>query len=435
MYCWTIHSTALDLDLKETAPTIDLPQVLRPEAFELRLQVYRGVLHHMSLSQDDKHIVMGSGRSNKLIVIDLESRTSWLADAPETINGFYVGVAFNPYEGSPLHLLAAHTGKFIHLLQPTSDWKQFVLAGRFELPFAALWPDNYLGGPQLAVAWTGPNDLAVSYRQPRAGEATGHKFEFVGIHIDQNGQLSIVVYYDLDWDAASHPNGLAQCNGPKCNLPLPTATPPPPPSPTRTATNTPMPTPTNTPEPCVPRRLRADVVLVADVSSSMIGQPIIDLKTALTTVVDIMEAPSQVAIAWFARTAGLDPTGLTTDKVHLRGVISALQTGSGTSIDQGLEKARIELNSSHHIPTHSKVVILFSDGVHNGTGDVRAVARALKAEGANIFTVGLGDAIDRPLLEEIASKPSQFYHSPTSAQLADIYRQVAADIPCPTPAP
>lgn len=98
-YDGVLHT--LSLDLQEVAPAIRLPQVLRPEAFEFRLQVYRGVLHQMSLSQDDKHIIMGSGRSNKLIVADLETRTAWLADAPEVGEDFYIGVAFNPYEGLP----------------------------------------------------------------------------------------------------------------------------------------------------------------------------------------------------------------------------------------------------------------------------------------------------------------------------------------------
>ena len=227
---------------------------------------------------------------------------------------------------------------------------------------------------------------------------------------------------------------------PPTPTPVPTITPTPTDTatPTPTPTDTPTPTPTPTIVPCIPQRLLADVVLVTDTSSSMeSATKLPDSIRALKAFVDMLVAPNQMAIVWFARTAGINEKGLTTDRLHLFDVIDRLQTNQGTSIDQGLLRAREELASSRHIPTHSRVVVLMSDGGQNGVSEneVLRIANEAKAEGVNIFTIGLGEDADKELLKAIASRPEQSYIAPTSADLEAIYQQVARDIPCPTPFP
>ena len=77
-------------------------------------------------------------------------------------------------------------------------------------------------------------------------------------------------------------------------------------------------------------------------------------------------------------------------------------------------------------------IVLVTDGRHEGPADeVRQIADTIKRDGIAIVTVGLGENVDRALLEEIASDPSQFYYSPDAEGLEEIYRRIADYIPCP----
>ena len=57
--------------------------------------------------------------------------------------------------------------------------------------------------------------------------------------------------------------------------------------------------------------------------------------------------------------------------------------------------------------------------------------RLTKAAGVLVYTIGLGPALEFQALEQIASEPAQFYRAPDAEQLAEIYRQIAVEIPCP----
>ena len=67
-----------------------------------------------------------------------------------------------------------------------------------------------------------------------------------------------------------------------------------------------------------------------------------------------------------------------------------------------------------------------------------AVRKALDAQrdGITIFTIGLGkdDELNVPELCEMASNPEYFYHAPDGGDLLAIYREIAAEIPCPSDA-
>lgn len=55
-------------------------------------------------------------------------------------------------------------------------------------------------------------------------------------------------------------------------------------------------------------------------------------------------------------------------------------------------------------------------------------AQELKDRKVTIFTIGLGERINRDLLEGIASSPDLYYNAPTSGQLQAIFQKVAQDI-------
>jgi len=58
-------------------------------------------------------------------------------------------------------------------------------------------------------------------------------------------------------------------------------------------------------------------------------------------------------------------------------------------------------------------------------------ATATKSLGITVFTIGLGQDVNGPLLQQIASSPSHYYFAPSTAELIDIYERIAGAIRCP----
>ena len=57
-------------------------------------------------------------------------------------------------------------------------------------------------------------------------------------------------------------------------------------------------------------------------------------------------------------------------------------------------------------------------------------ARQARADGVTVFTIGLGDDLDLEALAAMASRPHYFSRAPTAEALADIYRDIAGELPC-----
>jgi hypothetical protein len=58
-------------------------------------------------------------------------------------------------------------------------------------------------------------------------------------------------------------------------------------------------------------------------------------------------------------------------------------------------------------------------------------AALAKAEGSVIFTIGLGEDVERDALREIASRPEFFRWAPDGEDLGAVYERIAGEIPCP----
>jgi hypothetical protein len=81
-------------------------------------------------------------------------------------------------------------------------------------------------------------------------------------------------------------------------------------------------------------------------------------------------------------------------------------------------------------PRNVGVVVLLSDGAHNGPAeDVLLAARALRSSVARIFAVGLGTDADAALLRSVADA-GYYYFAPDAAELRSIYEAIAVRIPC-----
>ena len=213
-------------------------------------------------------------------------------------------------------------------------------------------------------------------------------------------------------------------------------------APTPTPTRPPTATPTTTPTPavihlpivyrdaCVPGYRHADVVLLIDTSDSMAGEKLAKAKLAAVDFVGLLQLPEdQAAVIGFDSGYHI-AAPLTGSRGQLETAIARLSSGSGTQIDRALRAAVGELRSSRHLPASRPVIVLLSDGRHNGDPrDVLAAAEEARGARMVVYAIGLGADADANLLRQAAG-PERYYAAPDADALAEIYRAIAGIIPC-----
>lgn len=191
---------------------------------------------------------------------------------------------------------------------------------------------------------------------------------------------------------------------------------------------------------CVRPGRPVDALLVIDTSNSMAelapggGRTKLDAaRSAATALVDLLDPDAdRVAVIAFNRSATvvLPPTA---DAAGVRAALARLTVDAGTRIDLGLSAAGDVLATAGR-PGARAAVILLTDGLQSTDGvpegAVLAQADRLKAAGAWVHAVGLGEAIDQPLLRAIAGDPDRFHASPTASDLEAIYRGISERLAC-----
>ncbi len=231
-----------------------------------------------------------------------------------------------------------------------------------------------------------------------------------------------------------------------------------------TATATFSPTPTSTPtctstpsappelylplllrEHCDPTRVRADIVLVIDTSSSMRHQKLADAKVAAVEFVRLLdlapeaaskagraaEGSDQVALVRFDTEAELVQE-LTADQSSIELAIASLSSRQGTHIDRGLEVGLSELRSPRSRHGNTPVMVLLTDGIQTGpSGAELASAEVVRNAGVALYAIGLGGDVDEATLVEMAGNRGRYYFAPDSSELLRIYSEVARVIGCP----
>jgi Mg-chelatase subunit ChlD len=262
-----------------------------------------------------------------------------------------------------------------------------------------------------------------------------------------------------------------------CETPTPTLTPLPSPTPTASATFEPSPTPavTETPVPstvtprprpiylpiavrerCVPEEVHADVVLVIDVSTSMLrltrtGRTKLaatqDAAKQFVSFMDLAvpegEPHDQVGLVGFNREAWIQ-TPLGSDLKQVHAGIDALseRVAELTRLDLAFEVGAQAILEGPRLPANTPVIILLTDGLPNqvpyaedGTVEttVLRAAAAAKDSGISVFTIAIGEVSDTnpELLVGCASGEDQFYYTLDPEDLAEIYMAIAYSIDCP----
>jgi Mg-chelatase subunit ChlD len=184
-----------------------------------------------------------------------------------------------------------------------------------------------------------------------------------------------------------------------------------------------------------------DIMLVLDRSDSMAGTPLANLKTAAKAFVDIIDEAtdgildgtiangSRVGVVSFSDTATLNQT-LTTNATALKSTIDALVASGFTNHEAAISLAQSTLAGS--MPTNTKQMIVFTDGVTTAGGNPDDDAAAARAAGTEIFAIGLG-TVNVGQLNAWATDPDSehVFIAPTSANLQTIFEAIGAAITVP----
>jgi Ca-activated chloride channel family protein len=145
-----------------------------------------------------------------------------------------------------------------------------------------------------------------------------------------------------------------------------------------------------------------EVVLVLDRSGSMDGQPLAQAKSVASAIISTLTERDSFNVVAFA--SGVDAMsavairGDAAGKARGMEYLAALQSGGGTEMEQGVAQMLMTTPGSDKI----RVVYFLTDGfVGNDDVIVNAASRLL---GTNrIFTVGIGSAPNRSLLDRLAA--------------------------------
>ena len=166
-------------------------------------------------------------------------------------------------------------------------------------------------------------------------------------------------------------------------------------------------------------------VLTIDVSSSMAGQPLDDAKEAARLFVQSVGADDPVAIVTFSNEARLIQD-YTTDTQQLISVIDNLVFGGQTAL---YDAAQLSVDVAADAPIPRRAVVLLSDGNEFGglsQGARQDAVSSALVQGVPVYTIGLGFFLDEPYLSTLATESNaRFYRSPDSAELSDIYSELA----------
>jgi len=176
----------------------------------------------------------------------------------------------------------------------------------------------------------------------------------------------------------------------------------------------------------------ADVILVIDRSFSMRTDNKLEAaRQAALEFVDSVD-PAQVHVGVVAISATATKIlGLTGDQAALRAAIAGLTDETGTNLVDALEMARSELQGPDGRPGAARVIVFMTDGRHRSGPDISAIfpiLDAVRAAGMEVYAIALGSDADGALLAQLATSPAHFFHSPTAAELAAVYRQIGGRI-------
>jgi uncharacterized protein YegL len=171
-------------------------------------------------------------------------------------------------------------------------------------------------------------------------------------------------------------------------------------------------------------RAPMQVALVMDCSGSMYGANIDNAKKAARGFAErTLQSPNrQIAVVAFPGGVKTTPTA---DVGRLSYAIDALSPIGSTPMDEGLYEARNLLRPRAGV---QRVFVVMTDGHPDDPDATLKQIHDMRASGARIITVGVGDQVQRDFLASLASGPNDFHFCNESLELEGTFINLATEL-------
>lgn len=152
-------------------------------------------------------------------------------------------------------------------------------------------------------------------------------------------------------------------------------------------------------------RKRADIVLVVDVSGSMEGEKIEQVKAGLEAFLTRILPEDRVGLVLFSDTArvAVEPAALADNRIALGDAIQSMRALGKTAMYDGLDVGKQALDTLPPLQEERiKAIVLLSDGASNsGSVGFEQVRQEFDETGISIFPVAYGADADTQQLQQI----------------------------------
>jgi hypothetical protein len=181
----------------------------------------------------------------------------------------------------------------------------------------------------------------------------------------------------------------------------------------------------------LPERQPQDTIFVIDSSGSMQDSDPYNLRLdASKLYVDNMSMPDRGAVVDFDHVANLAPIGsgdhLSSDYTLIKQNIDSIDSNGATDVGLGLKVANEELIANGDT-SHMWIEILLTDANQPDTYYPETAMQIQNATDAGIviFSIGLGEWVNEPLLREIAERTGgEYYHAEDPSALQVIFSEI-----------
>ena len=175
----------------------------------------------------------------------------------------------------------------------------------------------------------------------------------------------------------------------------------------------------------------ADIVLIIDSSGSMYDNDPNDLrKSAANLFIGLASNASDVQIGvvdfddWAVTLSPL--TFANVGKLQLEAAVNRVDSSGGTEIAAGLREG-FDVLSASNTPDAKKAAVLLTDG--QDSSNTRQIVSNYAARDWSIYTIGLGEGVDRRKLEDIAAAtPEGEYYQVDLSKIQEIYNKILAKV-------
>jgi Ca-activated chloride channel family protein len=182
-------------------------------------------------------------------------------------------------------------------------------------------------------------------------------------------------------------------------------------------------------------RKRARILLVLDISGSMDGDKLNQVKAAGAAALNVLSPDDQIGLWAFSdqidKLVPIEPVG--PNHAELARHIAVLQAGGGTALYRATRDAVGDVLNGWD-PTRINAVVLLTDGQNSdpGDSDLNTLLRSLETQPAAstvpVFTIGYGQDADLGTLRRISQASNgRSYNAPDPAHIGSVFAAVISN--------